>query len=124
MRFGLSKLAEEDIIEQSTPAGDQSEQKDTSVTCLSDCMYCQNPERTCMVNSVSMIQDEQGNFTCGQYSPQQQVTPEQPQQVPAEATPAVGLEKVKSPAKAEAQAQPQAQAQLGLSKVKGQQPTM
>ena len=66
----------------------------TTITCLSDCIYAQNPEKTCMLKNVTFNMSEDGAFECGQYQPAQQEVPEeqvaQPQAEPAQP---VGLDK-------------------------------
>lgn len=69
--LGLAKLAE-----QETEAVLPEEKEDeTLVTCMSDCMYSQNPEKRCMLKSISLQMSEDGKsiFACGQYSPVQQM---------------------------------------------------
>lgn len=41
----------------------------TAVTCDSACKYAQNPEKRCMLGSVTYTQSEDGSFMCSQYSP-------------------------------------------------------
>ena len=81
---GFFKLA---LDEQTEVAPPEEDAKETVVTCMSNCTYSQNPEKRCMLESVSLSMDEKsGAFTCGQYSPAQEtqdpsITPEpQPQQ--------------------------------------------
>ena len=100
---GLDKIAqgeqETEIASPEQPMNNDS----TTITCLSDCMYAQNPEKTCMLKNVSLNLTEQGSFECGQYKSTQEMVPEQQQASP------------------EAQAQnvpQQAQQQTGLDKVK------
>jgi hypothetical protein len=59
---------------------------ETQVTCLSDCQYSQNPEKRCMLESVSISQDESESFMCGQFTPvAQQMEQPMPQEQPPEA---------------------------------------
>lgn len=74
--LGLNKLAENEseVI--------QPEDKDisTRVTCISDCKYSQNPERTCMLETISLSMEKEGAFVCGQYSQLvQEMNPEETQ---------------------------------------------
>ena len=109
--FGFSKLAQEGIIEQNTPeTSTTEEEKETIITCLSDCVYCQNPEKTCMLSNVTLSSEGAGNFMCGQYqggeqeqAPQEAATPE-----------AVQGEGHQAPPKKS----PESSQQMGLSKVK------
>ena len=108
--FGLSKLAAEDVIEQNTPETTTTdEEKESIITCLSDCMYCQNPEKTCMLNNVTIKMEQDGTFGCGQYSATQQQ--EQDQELAPNPQENQG-------AKAPEEEAPDAKAQIGLSKVK------
>ncbi len=81
---GFIKSAQEMETEVAQP---EQQEKETVVTCMSNCTYSQNPERRCMLEGVSLSMDEKsGAFACGQYSPAQEqpqpgMTPEvQPQQ--------------------------------------------
>ena len=66
-RWGFEKAGQEENMEQ--VAGPEGEEKDTAVTCVSDCQYSQNPEKRCMLDSVTFSQSEDGSFVCGQYAP-------------------------------------------------------
>lgn len=72
---------EEQQTDVSMPEDNQD--KDTTVTCMSDCIYSQNPEKRCTLDSVSLYLDgNAGTFSCGQYAPQMAgpaMGPEQPQ---------------------------------------------
>lgn len=54
---------------EETIAPPEEQNKETTVTCLSGCQYAQNPEKRCMLESVSFSQDENGVFVCGQFVP-------------------------------------------------------
>ena len=118
MLLGLEKLALNEMVEQSNPDSEEQNEKETVVTCISDCMYCQNPEKTCMLNNVTFSMGEDGTFSCGQYSQSQPQEEIQGQQMPAQPEMSgaqTGLAKVKQPAQpTQQEAQP-----VGLAKVKG-----
>lgn len=68
MKIGLSKLAE--FQDETSAPMDKAQSQDTRVTCLSNCQYAQNPEKLCMLESISLqMMGQDGIFTCGQYSP-------------------------------------------------------
>lgn len=135
INFGFDKIAQEGIIEQNTPeTSTTEEEKETIITCLSDCIYCQNPEKTCMLNNVTISSQEGGSFMCGQYQANDQApagsgvaAPEAAQQetqapivtAPAakapEAAQEMGLSKVKKEVPVTPKEQPK---DIGLSKVK------
>jgi hypothetical protein len=104
MKTGLDKIAqgeqETEVAAPEQPMNNDS----TTITCLSDCMYAQNPEKTCMLKNVSLNMSDQGAFECGQYKSAQQMAPEMQQAMPGQ----------------QSQAAPEQQAQqpTGLDKVK------
>ena len=119
--FGLSKFAQEGIIEQNTPeTSTTEEEKETIITCLSDCIYCQNPEKTCMLSNVTISSEGAGSFICGQYKGNEEEQAQAPAPAPAApaAPEAVQGEGPKAP---EAKA-PEATKEMGLSKVKKEAP--
>lgn len=67
--LGMAKIAEN----ESEVIQPEEKEVSTRVTCISDCKYSQNPERTCMLETVSLSMGKEGMFGCGQYS---QVVPE------------------------------------------------
>lgn len=90
---GLSKIAQqEQMTEVATPEQPQNNDA-TTITCLSDCMYAQNPEKTCMLKNITLNMSKEGIFECGQYMPVQAQQPDM-QAVEPEAQP-TGLDKVK-----------------------------
>lgn len=69
-KAGFFKIAQGEETEISQP---EEKEKDTIVTCMSNCTYSQNPERRCMLEGISLSMDEQsGTFACGQYTPAQE----------------------------------------------------
>lgn len=125
---GLDKLAMDD--QQMDVAGPEMPQEATNndsstITCLSDCMYAQNPEKTCMLKNVSLNMSGPGQFECGQYAPQQQMAGDmhpQAQSTPmGEAPapkPATGLDKANPAAAAGPAPAPELSKDTGLDKVK------
>lgn len=95
MKIGLAKLAE--FQDEATEPMDKANSQDTRVTCLSNCQYAQNPEKLCMLESISMqMMGQEGVFSCGQYVPMEDMIAQQE----AESKAATGLDKVKKkPAK-------------------------
>lgn len=84
-RWGLNKLAEDIGAEVMQPDEDK---KETVATCLSDCMYAQNPEKRCMLEAISLNMTGPGQFECGQYAQQQAMMPGQmPGQMPGPEAP-------------------------------------
>lgn len=69
---GLDKLAQgEEQTEVAAPEQPMNNDS-TTITCLSDCIYAQNPEKTCMLKNITLNMDDKGaTFECGQYSPAQ-----------------------------------------------------
>lgn len=54
----------------------EEDNKETVVTCMSDCVYAQNPEKRCMLENISLAMDEgSGTLSCGQYAPNQSMEP-------------------------------------------------
>lgn len=71
-RKGFMKIAQDDTAEVAQP---EERDKETILTCMSDCAYAQNPEKRCMLDSVSFSMDEKsGSFVCGQYQQTQDTT--------------------------------------------------
>lgn len=85
---------------------------ETMVTCLSDCQYSQNPEKSCMLKNISLSFNEQG-FICGQYSPLESTMEEEFQG--EEESPEENYEEEESP---EPKAPEMKKEQMGLAKVK------
>lgn len=54
---------------ESVEAPAMSEDQATQLTCDSACQFAQNPEKRCMLGSVTFTQDEQGTFMCSQFKP-------------------------------------------------------
>lgn len=104
MKLGLAKLAEE----QTEVVKPEEQDKNTLVTCMSDCQYAQNPERVCMLESISLNMSKEGQFECGQYTPTQQAEP----QMQAGAQPNASAEMNQNAGQA------QSQRQLGLAGAK------
>lgn len=98
MKLGLEKRAQEDS-ELITP---EEKENATEVTCISNCKYSQNPEKRCMLKSISLQMPEEGTFICGQYDPVE-VAPE---------------EQGMAPGAGEMRGEVQSQNQLGLSGAK------
>lgn len=69
-KLGLAKLAQD----ETTVVPPEGDSQNTVVTCMSDCMYSQNPEKTCMLKNISLALGKSGEFSCGQYSPSQEMT--------------------------------------------------
>jgi len=89
--LGLDKLAQtEDQTEVASPEQPMNNDS-TTITCLSDCTYAQNPEKTCMLKNVTFNMSKEGQFECGQYTPAAQEVPED-QMTQAKPT---GLDKTK-----------------------------
>ena len=75
---GFTKEAQDVQESEVAPAEETAKASETAVTCLGNCMYAQNPEKKCMLESVSISMGKPGEFACGQYSPtQEQVMPGQ-----------------------------------------------
>ena len=122
--FGLSKFAQEGIIEQNTPeTSTTEEEKETIITCLSDCIYCQNPEKTCMLSNVTISSEGAGSFICGQYKGNEEEQAQAPAPAPAAPAAPAAPEAVQGegPKAPEAKA-PEATKEMGLSKVKKEAP--
>ena len=84
---GLRKVAQQEQMTE-VAAPEQPVNNDaTTITCLSDCMYAQNPEKTCMLKNITLNMSKEGIFECGQYSPIQAQQPQMEQPT--------GLDKVK-----------------------------
>ena len=111
--LGLDKLAAgEEQTEVASPEQPMNNDS-TTISCLSDCMYAQNPEKTCMLKNITLNMSKEGTFECGQYM---QVQAEQPVEQPNTVQPAqTGLAKVDRPG---APAPAQKPEQTGLDKVK------
>jgi len=93
---GLDKLAQgEEQTEVAAPEQPMNNDS-TTITCLSDCIYAQNPEKTCMLKNITLNMDEkQASLECGQYTPaQEEISEEQTSAVQA-APAASGLDKAK-----------------------------
>ena len=59
---GLDKIAqgeqETEVASPEQPMNNDS----TTITCLSDCIYAQNPEKTCMLKNVSLNMSKEASF--------------------------------------------------------------
>lgn len=79
---GFLKTAQVGV--EDAQAQPEEPEKETVVTCLSGCQYAQNPEKRCMLESVTFSQGEDQSFTCGQFMEVQPTmvpqAPEQPMQ--------------------------------------------
>ena len=97
MKLGLSKYAQMGQDEEFVDPEERAQE--TVITCMSDCMYAQNPEKTCMLKNVSLAMSEAGQFTCGQYAPSQQAqAPGMAQSQPQQAQPAAKAAPAQKPA--------------------------
>ncbi len=86
---GLSKVAQQEQMTEVAAPEQPANNDSTTISCLSDCMYAQNPEKTCMLKNITLNMSKEGIFECGQYSPVQ-AQAQEPQQEQA-----TGLDKVK-----------------------------
>jgi len=75
MKLGLSKYAQGEQEEELAGPEDTKGGGEELVTCLSDCIYAQNPEKTCMLKNIALKMSAPGKFECGQYQKVQEMVP-------------------------------------------------
>jgi len=57
------------------PPETNTEEQTSAVTCDSACQFAQNPEKRCMLNSITFTQDDKGLFSCSQFQPAMEAAP-------------------------------------------------